>query len=323
MSAIVQCKNIIINNYLNAYFYILYMPPFYSWPSLRHLGRMHKNQRTLTIMPELPEVETVRSGLSPIVLAAEITGVIVRQTRLRYPIQTAELHAELVGQTILGLRRRAKYLLLDFQHGSLLIHLGMTGVLRALPMDTPLEKHDHVDLQLNNGKVIRFKDTRRFGAILWLQNPDTHPLLKNLGEEPLSEAFNATAFAHKLKRTQRAIKLALMDQQFVVGVGNIYANEALFSAGIHPQQPANTLRFDQIEYLVDAVKTILQAAILQGGTTLKDFLNSEGKPGYFKQTLQVYGRKDAPCLRCQQGICKIVLGQRATYFCPQCQDLLA
>jgi formamidopyrimidine-DNA glycosylase len=273
-------------------------------------------------MPELPEVETVRAGLSPVIHLAQIQSVIVRQPRLRYPINTMQLQTELLGQPILGLRRRAKYLLLDFAHGSLLIHLGMTGVLRTVPTNTAPEKHDHVDLALNNGKIIRFKDTRRFGAILWLNHPDQHPLLKSLGEEPLDPEFNAPLFAKKLQRTQRAIKLTLMDQQYVVGVGNIYANEALFSAGIHPQQPSNTLRFEQIETLVNSVKIILQQAILQGGTTLKDFLNAEGNPGYFKQTLQVYGRKNEACLRCEQPICKIVLGQRATYFCSHCQDLL-
>jgi formamidopyrimidine-DNA glycosylase len=273
-------------------------------------------------MPELPEVETVRSGLSPLICQAKIEGLIVRQPRLRYPINTAQLQDKLIGQTILNLRRRAKYLLLDCHQGSLLIHLGMTGVLRAVPQNTPIEKHDHLDILLNNSKMIRFKDTRRFGAVLWVNEPDDHPLLNHLGEEPLSPEFNPECLAKKLRHTGRAIKLALMDQQIVVGVGNIYANEALFMAGIHPQQEANTLKFSQIECLVTAVKTILHQAILQGGTSLKDFLNAEGQPGYFKQTLQVYGRKDQACLQCQHPICKMVIGQRATYFCTQCQDLL-
>ncbi len=274
-------------------------------------------------MPELPEVETVRRGLLPHIRATRITGVTVRQAKLRYLIPTAQLQTEMLGQAVVGLRRRAKYLLLDFAQGSLLIHLGMTGVLKVVTPDTPLEKHDHVDFALNQGKILRFKDTRRFGALLWLTQPDTHPLLAHLGVEPLSPDFNSTDFATQLKRTRRPIKLALMDQRLVVGVGNIYASEALFAARIHPQKPAQMLHQVEIEALVQAVKTILQKALSEGGTTFRDFLNIEGNPGYFKQTLQVYGRKNEPCRICSHPIQKIVIGQRASYFCSHCQDLLS
>ncbi len=274
-------------------------------------------------MPELPEVETVRIGLSPHLQGAMIEDIIVRQPQLRYLIDTAQLKRQMLGQAILGLRRRAKYLLLDFAHGTLLIHLGMTGVLRILPQGTLTQKHDHVDLILNHGKLIRFKDTRRFGAMLWLEDAATHPLLTRLGVEPLTADFNPAHFAQKLRHTQRPIKLALMDQAFVVGVGNIYANEALFEAGIHPQKPAHTLRLEEVTRLVTAVKRILAEAITQGGTTLKDFLSIDGKAGYFKQTLQVYGRKDQPCLQCTGPITKIIIGQRSSYFCAHCQDVLA
>ena len=274
-------------------------------------------------MPELPEVETVRMGLSPHIEETIIRDLIVRQPQLRYLIDTAQLKRELIGQKILRLRRRAKYLLLDFTKGTLLIHLGMTGVLRVLPADTPMQKHDHVDLILSTGKIIRFKDTRRFGAMLWLGDASTHPLLTRLGEEPLTADFNPETLARKLKRTQRAIKLALMDQALVVGVGNIYANEALFEAKIHPQKPAHTLRMDEIILLVAAVKRILAEAIARGGTTLKDFLNTEGQAGYFSQDLQIYGRKGLPCIHCHNPINKIIIGQRASYFCAQCQDVLS
>ena len=274
-------------------------------------------------MPELPEVETVRTGLSPHIEDAVVQDVIVRQPQLRYLIDTAQLKREMLGQKIHRLRRRAKYLLLDFAEGTLLIHLGMTGVLRVLPADTPMQKHDHVDLILTNGKIIRFKDTRRFGAMLWLGDASTHPLLTRLGEEPLTPEFNPDTLARKLKRTQRAIKLALMDQSVVVGVGNIYANEALFEAKIHPLKPAHTLRLAEVTLLVTAVKRILAEAISRGGTTLKDFLSIEGQPGYFSQTLKIYGRKDQPCIQCHTPITKTIIGQRASYFCSQCQDILS
>jgi formamidopyrimidine-DNA glycosylase len=270
-------------------------------------------------MPELPEVETVRAGLQPYLEGAVIQAVIVREPRLRYFIDAEVLKAQLTGQRVLGVRRRAKYVLLEFTEGTLLIHLGMTGVLRVLPLETPVEKHDHIDFLLIDA-LIRYKDVRRFGAMLWLDDRTTHPLLTRLGEEPLSPEFNAETLAKKLVRTSRAIKLALMDQQIVVGVGNIYANEALFEAKIHPQTAANKVTQAKIEALVSAIKRILKAAIAQGGTTLKDFLTIEGKPGYFHQTLKVYGRKGAPCTGCNAPIVKIILGQRATYFCPSCQD---
>lgn len=271
-------------------------------------------------MPELPEVETVRRGLAPHVEGQSITGLVIRQTKLRYPVDAKLLEAKLIGQKILHLKRRAKYLLLEFEHGTLLIHLGMTGVVRILADDTPLKKHDHVDFILEN-VLLRFNDTRRFGMIIWLEDTLAHPLLRNLGEEPLSLEFHPEALAQKLKKTRRPIKLALMDQAVVVGVGNIYANEALYAAKIHPERCANSLKDSEIKVLVEAVKAVLEKAIAGGGTTLKDFLSVEGKPGYFRHELKIYGRSGKPCEVCKTPIQKVVLGQRATYFCSQCQKL--
>lgn len=272
-------------------------------------------------MPELPEVETVCRGLKPHVEGEVIQNVLIRCQKLRYPLDPQTLLPKLVGQKILNLQRRAKYLLMGFEQGTLLIHLGMTGVMRILPRVTPAQKHDHVDIVLPEC-LMRFNDVRRFGAMIWLDDSAQHPLLAHLGPEPLSIDFNVPYFAAQLKTCRRAIKLALMDQKIVVGVGNIYANEALFAAKIHPQKPAHLLKQAEIEALIEAVKRILAEAIDHGGTSLKDFLSIEGKPGYFRFALKVYAKKAQPCAFCETEIQKIVLGQRATYFCPQCQNPL-
>jgi len=269
-------------------------------------------------MPELPEVEVTRQGISPHLLDQEVTKLIVRNGSLRWPVP--DIAQQIVGQTIRSIRRRAKYLLIDTDAGTTIVHLGMSGSLRILSKSTPVEKHDHVDLEMANGKVLRFNDPRRFGAWLWCELPEAaHPLLAKLGPEPLLPTFNVDYFQQALKGKKKAIKLCLMDNHIVVGVGNIYANEALFAAGIHPQTEAGRVDIARLTILVTEVKQILTNAIKQGGTTLKDFTNAEGKPGYFAQKLHVYGRGGETCNQCGNLLSEIKLGQRATVFCGLCQ----
>ena len=270
-------------------------------------------------MPELPEVETVRRGIEPHITGQPIRRVIVRESRLRWPV-TPELNAILYDRSLSRVDRRAKYLLLHSDHGTLLIHLGMSGTLRIVPAETPVGKHDHVDVECVNGSLLRFNDPRRFGAVLWTDRPPTdHPLLRALGPEPLEEGFTAD-YLHRRSRDRRLpVKSLLMDNRIVVGVGNIYANEALFMAGIDPLKPAGELKASQCQTLVAAIREVLHDAITEGGTTLRDFLGSGGEPGYFGQRLRVYGRAGLPCPRCQTPIEQTRLGQRATYFCPVCQ----
>ncbi len=272
-------------------------------------------------MPELPEVETTRRGVEPALSGQIPREVVVRCERLRWPVPVPELRAW-CGAPIERVGRRGKWLILSSERGHVLIHLGMSGCLRVLPAETPPQKHDHVDLLLSDGRVLRYTDPRRFGAWLFTaDDPLCHPRLKNLGPEPLSEAFNARWLMAQCQRSRRAIKAVIMDSRVVVGVGNIYATEALFSAGIHPAQPANTLNARAIERLVSAIRAVLQAAIEQGGTTLQDFTRPDGRPGYFAQALQVYGRAGDPCPRCGAGLEKWVIGQRSSVFCPVCQSL--
>ncbi|ABO25556.1 bifunctional DNA-formamidopyrimidine glycosylase/DNA-(apurinic or apyrimidinic site) lyase [Shewanella loihica] len=269
-------------------------------------------------MPELPEVEVTRQGISPHLLDQQVTGLTVRNASLRWPVP--EVAQQIVGQTIRGIRRRAKYLLLDTDAGTTIVHLGMSGSLRILPKSTPVEKHDHIDLELASGKVLRFNDPRRFGAWLWCELPEAaHPLLAKLGPEPLQSGFNVDYLAKALEGKKKAVKLCLMDNHIVVGVGNIYANEALFAAGIHPQTEAGRIDRERLTVLVAEVKQILAQAIKQGGTTLKDFTNADGKPGYFAQKLHVYGRGGETCTQCGNLLSEIKLGQRATVFCGLCQ----
>jgi formamidopyrimidine-DNA glycosylase len=269
-------------------------------------------------MPELPEVETTRRGLAPHLNGRTVTGVVLRRPDLRWPIPP-EIKRRLPGQRILGIRRRAKYLLLDTEPGSALLHLGMSGSLRVLPAKTPLDAHDHVDLALDSGKVLRFNDPRRFGCLLWQPAGETHELLAGLGPEPLSDAFDGD-YLHALSRGRRApIKTFLMDQAVVVGVGNIYAAEALFAAGIAPARAAGRVSRERYALLGAAVKRILAYAIERGGTTLRDFIDPNGTPGYFEQELQVYGREGEPCRRCGRALRNAALGNRASVWCAHCQ----
>ena len=269
-------------------------------------------------MPELPEVETTRRGIEPHLLGQRVARVVLRRANLRWPI-AIEVERDLCGRPIAAVRRRAKYLLLDSELGSAIIHLGMSGVLRVLPADTPVGAHDHVDLCLESGLLLRFTDPRRFGCLLWQARGETHPLLAELGPEPLSDRFDG-AHLHRLSRGRRGnVKSFIMDQSIVVGVGNIYAAESLFRAGIDPRRAAGRVSLARYCRLADAIKEILNYAISRGGTTLRDFLNPDGLPGYFEQELSVYGREGLPCLQCQTPLKALRLGQRATCYCPRCQ----
>ena len=269
-------------------------------------------------MPELPEVETTRRGLAPHLTGRQVTGTTLRRADLRWPI-AAEIRSLLPGQRIDAVRRRAKYLLLDTAAGSALLHLGMSGSLRVLPGDTPVRAHDHADLALEDGRVLRFNDPRRFGCLLW-QPPDTvHPVLAGLGPEPLSEAFDGDRLFALSRGRSAPVKNFLMDQSVVVGVGNIYAAEALFAAGISPLRPAGKVSRERYRRLADAVRAILARAIDRGGTTLRDFISPDGTPGYFEQELSVYGRGGLPCLRCGRALKQASIGQRASVWCGHCQ----
>lgn len=271
-------------------------------------------------MPELPEVETTRLGISPHLIGSKITETIIRRHDLRLPI-TPQL-SEIAGRTILSITRRSKYLLLhDDAEEITLIHLGMSGSLRIVPQAEPWRKHDHLAFTLSTTLQLRYHDPRRFGLILLLPLSEipTHPLLKNLGPEPLGETFTATHLHHTLRHKNTPLKAALMDPKIVVGVGNIYASESLFRARIHPKLPSGKLSKPRATLLVTAIKTVLAESIAQGGTTLRDFLHSDGQPGYFKQRLFVYDRKAQPCRICNTPISHTTLAQRSTYWCKHCQ----
>lgn len=274
-------------------------------------------------MPELPEVETTLRGIEPFLKDETITGVTIRHYSLRWPIDP-QLVETLIRQTIHKLYRRAKYLLLQCDTGTLIIHLGMSGRLRILNVsdNIPPEKHDHFDLVMNNGHLLRYTDPRRFGAILWTEGPiEQHALFSHLGPEPLTESLSAGYLLEKSKTRRCTTKTLIMDGKVVVGVGNIYANEALFKAGIHPSTIANQLTIKDCDKLVTAIKIILKQAIKAGGTTLKDFRKSDGKPGYFSQELSVYGRQGETCLHCVHVIEHYKEAQRATFYCPICQKI--
>jgi len=268
-------------------------------------------------MPELPEVEVTRRGIAPYVTGRRISAAVARERRLRWPVPAA--FESLAGRVVRGVRRRGKYLLLECDDGHLILHLGMSGSLRLLPRDTPPEKHDHVDLVFGD-RVLRLRDPRRFGAVLWTQAPlETHPVLAHLGIEPLSRAFDGPTL-HALTRGHRmAIKPLLMDAHRIVGVGNIYASESLFVAGINPRTPARRLSRARCVRLVAAIKQTLRKAIRAGGSSLRDFVRSDGAPGHFQLRAWVYDRAGLPCRRCGSPLRRIVQGQRATYYCPQCQ----
>jgi len=270
-------------------------------------------------MPELPEVETLRRGLEPLVIGRRIEELICRVPKLRQPLEPA-WNAGVAGQKILAVGRRAKYLLFELERGSLVLHLGMSGVLRLLNAGIEPQKHDHIDLRLDQNQVLRFNDSRRFGLLLYLEtNPFDHPLLKKLGPEPLDFLLPCDYLFTATRHRRVAIKNLIMNQQILVGVGNIYASEALFAASIDPRRPAESLTKNEAIHLLAQIQKILQQAIEAGGTTLKDFRHSDGKPGYFRQQLQVYGRRGEKCRCCGQKIQQLVLGQRSTYFCSRCQ----
>ena len=268
-------------------------------------------------MPELPEVETSRRGIEPHMVGATILHAIVRNSRLRWPV-SHEIHA-LSDQPVLSVQRRAKYLLLELPHGWIIIHLGMSGSLRMLPGEQPPAKHDHVDLVMSNGKVLRYTDPRRFGAWLWASELEGSSVLAHLGPEPLSSEFDGAYLFEKSRGKRTVIKQWLMDNKVVVGVGNIYASESLFTAGILPDRSAMSLSRDEAELMVATIKAVLLRSIEQGGTTLRDFLQTDGKPGYFAQELQVYGRTGEPCRACGTPIVSGKHGQRSTFWCPRCQ----
>lgn len=270
-------------------------------------------------MPELPEVETTCRGIRPHVENKSISEVVVRQDQLRWPI-SAEIMTVLPGQRIQTVTRRGKYLLLNLNAGCVLIHLGMSGSLRIAKKSEDVKKHDHVDIIFKNGDILRYHDPRRFGCMLWAgTQPFKHVLLEKLGPEPLSEEFTMEHLFMLSRKRSASIKNFIMDSHVVVGVGNIYANEALFAAGIRPKRQAGKVSKASYIKLIAAIKEILAEAIEQGGTTLRDFVGGDGKPGYFKQSLFVYGRGGESCLNCATSLKEIRLGQRSTVYCPKCQ----
>lgn len=271
-------------------------------------------------MPELPEVETTRRGIEPHVAGIRISEIIIRRRDLRQPV--SESLGEIEGRAVVSVGRRSKYLLLGIDDGStLLIHLGMSGSLRVIDPAEPWKRHDHIGITLASGRQLRFHDPRRFGLFLRLDgaNPMGHALLKDLGPEPLEDNFTVELLKAACAKRSVAIKLAIMDAKVVVGVGNIYASEALFRAGIHPSTAANKVTRPRLAKLVSSIREVLADSIREGGTTLRDFTNSSGEPGYFKQRLFVYERKGQPCLVCGTEIRHAVTGQRSTYWCPVCQ----
>jgi len=269
-------------------------------------------------VPELPEVETTRRGLEKLLVGQRIRTVVVRDRRLRQPVPR-RLPQLVAGAIIRSLERRGKYLLVDCGTGTLIVHLGMSGSLRYLAEPGAHGTHDHIDVRLSGGGCLRFNDPRRFGSWLLTLQPLAHPLLKGLGPEPLSGEFTADYLADMCRGRHVAIKQFLMNGKVVVGVGNIYANEALFRAGIHPQRAAGRIARARFEPLVRAIRAVLTDALEEGGTTLRNYVDGDGNPGYFRQSLNVYERDGEPCKRCGMSIRRRVQGQRATYFCPSCQ----
>jgi formamidopyrimidine-DNA glycosylase len=270
-------------------------------------------------MPELPEVETTRRGIAPHISGKTVTRVVVREPRLRWPVPR-RLAGEISGQTITGVSRRGKYLLLETENGTAILHLGMSGSLRIVDSTIPVGKHDHVDIVFGNDRILRLTDPRRFGALLWTRRPpEQHKLLRDLGPEPLGPAFTG-AYLHARSRGRKvAIKHFIMNSRNVVGVGNIYANEALYMAGIHPGRAAGRISRKKYALLAEVVRKVLNDAIAMGGTSLRDFVNSDGKPGYFRLELNVYGKGGEACISCRTPIREIRQGQRATFYCPECQ----
>lgn len=274
-------------------------------------------------MPELPEVETTKRGLSPAIVGKKLINAEIFNPNLRWKIPDF-LPQMIVGRTIATINRRAKYLLFEFDHGAMMIHLGMSGSLRVSSQKSTKKKHDHVIFSLEGGIFLHYHDPRRFGSILWLDRALSgelmdHPLLSNLGPEPLEKGFTGKHLYEQSRGKNTPIKLFLMNNAIVVGIGNIYANESLFLSGIHPKRAAGRISLSRYDELAKQAKYVLRKAINQGGTTLRDFVNGTGEPGYFAQSLHVYDRADKACTTCSAPIRKITLGQRASYYCPTCQ----
>jgi formamidopyrimidine-DNA glycosylase len=269
-------------------------------------------------MPELPEVETSRRGITPYVAGQRIEDVTIRERRLRWPISD-DMERRLTGTTIESVGRRAKYLLLNTGKGTAIIHLGMSGSVFIVENDTPAGVHDHFDIRLDSGKSLRFRDPRRFGSLHWTDDAAGHWLLEKLGPEPLGDTFSGDYLWARSRGRRVAVKQFIMNAAIVVGVGNIYASESLFLAGIHPRRAAGRISKDRYRKLAITINDVLQKAIDAGGTTLRDFYGGDGEAGYFQQELTVYGRDDEPCPRCKRPISVVVLGQRSTFYCKDCQ----
>jgi formamidopyrimidine-DNA glycosylase len=269
-------------------------------------------------MPELPEVETTRRGVEPYSRGHRVESLEVRERRLRWPVPE-HLAGKLCGQTITAVERRAKYLLFKTGQGTLLVHLGMSGSLRVVPHGEAPGRHDHIDLLLSGGRCLRYNDPRRFGCFLWLETGEQSPLLEHLGPEPLSAAFDGEWLHRRSRGRKSPVKQFIMDGKVVVGVGNIYANEALFLAGIRPDRAAGRISSERYQRLSEVIKQVLTSSIEQGGTTLRDFVGGDGKPGYFAQQLYVYGRAGEACKRCGTALRERRLGQRSTVYCVTCQ----
>lgn len=270
-------------------------------------------------VPELPEVETTRRGIRPHILNHKITAVLVRDPRLRWPVSPA-FGQNLTGMSVDEVSRRAKYIFLETRAGRAMIHLGMSGSLRVLPADVAVEKHDHIDLCLDNGQVLRYRDPRRFGSFFWLPDDTGHALIDHLGPEPLSDDFDGDHLFTMSRKKSVAVKQFIMDSKIVVGVGNIYANESLFLSGIRPERKAGSISRKRFMVLAANIKQVLAAAIEAGGTTLRDFVKEDGNPGYFRHELKVYGRGSEPCINCGTLLKEIRLGQRTTVYCRSCQS---
>jgi len=269
-------------------------------------------------MPELPEVETSRRGIEPHIVDTTVSRVVIRERRLRWPV-AKDLDRNLPGQTVTSVGRRAKYLLINTEKGSAILHLGMSGSVCIVDRDTPASVHDHVDIEFSSGLMLRYRDPRRFGSLHWSKNPLSHPLLDKLGPEPLGDDFSGDYLWRKSRGRKVSIKQFIMNAYIVVGVGNIYASESLFMAGINPRRAAGRIAALRYDALADAIKEVLNRAITAGGTTLRDYYGGDGEAGYFQQQLEAYGREDEPCRRCNTPITAIVQGQRSTYYCKQCQ----
>ena len=270
-------------------------------------------------MPELPEVETTRRGIAPRLEGERVDRVVVRDRRLRWPV-TPGLEGHVDGAVIESVDRRAKYLLLRTASGTVIAHLGMSGSMRFVSPENEPKKHDHVDIWMESGDILRFNDPRRFGCMLWTDEPpENHPLLAGLGPEPLGDDFDGAYLRASARGRRVAIKQHIMNAGIVVGVGNIYASESLFRAGINPRRAAGRVSLPRMENLAESIKAVLEESIRFGGTTLRDFYSGEGKPGYFRHELRVYGRTDEPCVACGEPVRQVVLGQRSTFYCVNCQ----